>query len=139
MIKQLLIIEDEHITANLLRLTVAKHQFAETVFTLSNGHQAVEYFEQLVSGEETGLVPDLIFLDINMPIMNGWDFLDEFSVRFEPEFPETKICMLTSSVDPRDKQQAFYYSSVIAFISKPLRSEEIVMLRNHKSLKHFFQ
>ncbi|WP_247233399.1 response regulator [Telluribacter sp. SYSU D00476] len=137
MIKSLLIIDDEHTTAKLLKLTVIRHGFAENIITLNNGQEGVDYFEQLASGEED-VVPDLVFLDINMPIMNGWDFLDEFSARFEELFPETKICMLTSSVDPQDKLQAYYYSSVITFISKPLFLEEIRQLRHHTCLKHFF-
>ncbi|GAB3170503.1 hypothetical protein GCM10027291_22230 [Telluribacter humicola] len=104
---------------------------------MNNGQEGVDYFEQLANNEDS-VVPDLIFLDINMPIMNGWDFLDEYSARFEYLFPDTKICMLTSSVDPMDKLQAFYYSSVITFISKPLFKAEVELLRNHPNLTHYF-
>lgn len=137
MIKNLLLIDDDHTTLRLLTLMITRQGFAESVFTLNNGQEGVDYFDQLVNSEE-GTVPDLIFLDINMPIMNGWDFLDEYSARFEHVFPDTKICMLTSSVDPMDKLQAFYYSSVITFISKPLFKAEMEALRNHPSLNHFF-
>ncbi|HEV7348389.1 response regulator [Telluribacter sp.] len=137
MIKNILLIEDDDITIKILKLTISRHRFAENIISLRNGQEGVEYFQKLAAGE-AGIVPDLIFLDINMPVMNGWDFLDEYSGSFAHLFPDVSICMLTSSTDPEDKLHAFHYSSVITFVSKPIFISELNMLKKHKNLKHFF-
>ena len=67
-------------------------------------------------------LPDLILLDINMPIMNGWDFLNEYrNLATEKEIP---IVILSSTVDPADKQKADSYTEVKQFISKPFTVEK---------------
>ncbi len=67
---------------------------------------------------------DLIFLDINMPVMNGFEFLAE--VQKEKLCPDTKIVMLSSSVNPEDKQKSESFPQVIDYIVKPLTTENIM-------------
>jgi PAS domain S-box-containing protein len=69
-------------------------------------------------------LPDLIFLDINMPVMNGWEFLDALTIH-KISIP---IFMLTSSIDPRDQEKAVAYAQVNDFISKPLREERLKLI-----------
>ncbi|HMG15131.1 MAG TPA: response regulator [Saprospiraceae bacterium] len=70
--------------------------------------------------------PDVIFLDINMPEMDGWEFLEELN-KFEANiFIKSKIIMLTSSIDPNDIQKSKTYKMVNGFISKPLSAEKLL-------------
>ncbi len=68
--------------------------------------------------------PDLIFLDINMPVMNGFEFLAE--VQKEKLCPNAKIVMLSSSINPSDKQKSESFPQVIDYIIKPLTTEKIM-------------
>lgn len=138
MIKKLLIIDDDPLTQRMLAMTVNRHQFAEQVSTLPNGKEGIDYFDAL-AGQPGPDTPDLVFLDINMPVMNGWNFLDEYTKRYEKQFPFIKICILTSSNDPADSERAFSYSSVLMFIRKPVSIEEITKLKSHQTLSHFFE
>lgn len=69
-------------------------------------------------------IPDAIFLDINMPEMNGWGFLEVFE-KLNLSIP---IYMLTSSIDPKDQEKAHQYTTVKDFISKPLKEDRLKIL-----------
>ena len=75
----------------------------------------------LIESEE-GL-PEVIFLDLNMPIMDGWEFLDEFGKLSEEK--DIRIYILSSSVDSRDMERAKKYGMVNGFIAKPLTDAKI--------------
>ena len=70
--------------------------------------------------------PDLILLDLNMPGINGWMFLDEFR-NYKKKIP---VIILSSSIDPRDRLKSKQYSEVIDFIEKPLNTIKINKLLN---------
>lgn len=69
----------------------------------------------------SNIQPNYLFLDINMPEMNGWDFLDNF----QPENEEIKIYIVSSSIDERDVLKASRYSLVKEYLSKPLIKKHI--------------
>lgn len=62
--------------------------------------------------------PDVIFVDINMPVHDGFAFLDEYEAEFVGEFPSTRIYMLSSSLRPEDRERSLLYKSVHDFLSK---------------------
>jgi CheY-like chemotaxis protein len=75
--------------------------------------------------------PDLIFLDINMPIMNGWEFLEEYESReYHKAFP-TIIVMISSSVYREDKEKAKSFAKVADFIEKPISEKQILQIKAH--------
>jgi CheY-like chemotaxis protein len=93
------------------------------VVTKNSGIEALEYLKS--KKEITNIQPDLIFLDINMPRMNGWEFLQEYS-QLDKELQRGKIIiMLTSSKNPDEVAKAMSISSVSDYISKPLTKETL--------------
>jgi CheY-like chemotaxis protein len=75
--------------------------------------------ETLKKSYDEGEFPELIFLDINMPLMDGWEFVNAFA-EFERKEKKCVIIMLSSSIDPADEQKAESISQIAAFKSKPL-------------------
>lgn len=69
---------------------------------------------------EEGKIPDRVFLDINMPLMDGWEFLEILTEETEHKKINTKISMLTSSLFPEDEAKALNYEYVDNYINKPL-------------------
>lgn len=79
----------------------------------------------------------LLFLDINMPKMDGWRFMDALD-KTECQY-EIFIVMVTSSINKADKETAKMYRNVIHFVEKPLNLKLCQDLKSHPKLKHFFQ
>lgn len=74
--------------------------------------------------------PSLIILDINMPGMDGWDFLDEYEDRnYHIDYKETIIIMISSSIRDLDQKKALSYQSVVEFVTKPLKLDGIKRIR----------
>jgi CheY-like chemotaxis protein len=77
--------------------------------------------------------PDYIFLDLNMPVMDGWEFLDAYYSKIYKSKPEIKIVILSSSVDPADRLKAFQYPFVAEFVAKPMPENILALLEYHES------
>jgi CheY-like chemotaxis protein len=110
---------------------IKKNSFATEIASAMNGQQGIDYYKTLLNSPEADKsnYPNLIFLDLNMPIMNGWEFLDEFVKTYYVQFPKTKVVILTSSIDPKDEERASEYSIAIDFLSKPLTGTMLNDLR----------
>lgn len=74
---------------------------------------------------ENPIPPDIIFVDINMPIMSGFEFIEEYEKKLFSQFPETRLYVVSSSVREHDKKTALGYKSVQGFIVKPLTEEKL--------------
>lgn len=130
MIKRLLCIDDDKTTLMLIKMVIEKASFAKEVVTAMNGKEALEFYHNLLKepADKKADYPRLIFLDLNMPIMGGWEFLDEFVSNLLPQFPDTKVVILSSSANPVDKEKAKQYNSIIGYISKPITADLLKML-----------
>ncbi len=119
--KSILLVDDDIATNFLHKLMVDESACTEHVHVATNGKVAIEYVQDAIAGKH--LKPALIFLDINMPIADGWDFLEDFGKLDEHERSEIKIIMLTSSINPDDEERARAYPYVTDFKQKPLSVE----------------
>lgn len=128
-IKRLLCVDDDNITLTLIKLVVEKTAFAEEIITKRNGKEALDYFNELLQNNATEYAPDLVFLDLNMPVMNGWDFLDEFQTSFYQTFTNTRIIILSSSTDQAEKIRTLNYPMIVDYITKPLTLNSLANLR----------
>lgn len=120
--KEFIIVDDDHFS-NLLSKIVLGKLFGEVeVKDFLAPELALEYIKAEFEYKQTDK-KTILFLDINMPTLSGWEFLDVFD-----NFPESikkkfKIYMLSSSIDPADIQRAKQNSLVIDFIEKPLNKD----------------
>ncbi|MCW3109575.1 MAG: two-component response regulator [Segetibacter sp.] len=117
-----LLVEDDPITIMVCDRIIKMTSFAEKVKSCENGKIGIDYLSGL---NENTPIPAIIFLDINMPVMNGWDFLEEFD-KIKSRFKSLpRIYLLSSTVDPEDYKKAKNFSLVQDFISKPLSKEAL--------------
>lgn len=119
MLNQILCIDDDPITLMLCKKVIQKCFFCKEILTSTNGEEALNYFTA-IKNEKDKSIPELIFLDLNMPIMGGWEFLDIFSKKNFQEFHNIKIVVLSSTIDPADIEKSKQYQMVIDFLPKPI-------------------
>ncbi len=128
---QILIIDDDEINNFIASRLIDKIPIKTSINTCLNGLEGLNYVKSNLEIPEN--LPDIIFLDINMPIMNGWEFLEEFEEIKHLINKDVCINMLSSSVYNDDITKAETYTTVNKFISKPLTVEKIQEL--YTSLK----
>lgn len=117
--KEVLLVDDNEADHFLNKRIMQKIDLAENYVEVYNGEEALEYVR---SGGENGTpgIAELIFLDINMPRMNGWEFVDAFR-RLPPEMQTARIVMmLTTSNNANDRERAREAGVIKSFINKPL-------------------
>lgn len=123
MLDLILCVDDDPITLMLCKKVIAKTSFSNEIITAPNGEKALHYFKdlkQLTPSEISNKLPQLIFLDLNMPVMGGWEFLEYFNSNEYADFHSVKVVVLSSTIDPEDLEKAKKYHMVIDFLSKPI-------------------
>jgi len=126
MVRKVLIIDDDNINNFLCERIIKLANFSEEVNTFINSDSAMEFLK--LNADNPSDLPEIIFLDINMPIKTGWDFLNEFDVIKNDFKKEMKIFMLSSSVYEEDVKKARSYATVTDYITKPLSLETLKKL-----------
>ncbi|MEC5164708.1 CheY-like chemotaxis protein [Flavobacterium sp. PL11] len=118
------IIDDDKLTVKLMSILISKNEFCEDIQTFYNAEQALLQLKNVIKNDLE--IPDAILLDINMPIMDGWQFLDEFNC-LTIKKPIT-IFMMTSSIDPADIEKAKTYEVVKHYVEKPITVKKLDIL-----------
>lgn len=129
MLESVLCVDDDHITLMLCKMVISKTSFSKEIATAKNGEEALKYFDSIKITNSINKT-ELIFLDLNMPLMDGWGFLDSFSTSKYAEFHNTKIIILSSTIDPDDLEKSKKYPLVIDFFSKPITKEMLESLKS---------
>jgi CheY-like chemotaxis protein len=112
--KYVFIIDDDPIVLAIGRKLIDRHQNYGQVSTAINGQEALDELLDTL----TPNLPDFILLDLNMPIMDGWEFLD--SIKKIENLKNIPIFIFTSSINPVDKERSLSFENVKGYISKPL-------------------
>jgi len=120
----LLVIDDDDINIFIIKKIVEKTGFDIDMVAKSNGKLAIDYLEEVTA--QNAAFPHLILIDINMPVMNGWELIEAYE---ELDFKkDADLYILSSSVYENDIEKTKSYKSVKGFISKPLSMERLTEL-----------
>jgi CheY-like chemotaxis protein len=126
MLELIMCVDDDPITLMLFKKVVQKAAFAKDIINATNGEEAIRLINSI---SNQAIQPQLIFLDLNMPVMGGWEFLDLFNTSVYFNSNETKVVILTSTIDPEDINKSKTYPNVIEFLSKPITVETLDYLK----------
>ncbi len=123
---KILIIDDNYIDNYITSAIIKKNNLANDLVEFDNGLKAIEYLEQNKDNDEE--LPDLILLDLYMPLMDGFEFLNLFEKIDFTSTKKCKICIVSSSIDDNDIIKAKLDKNIYTFISKPLTAELLSLL-----------
>jgi CheY-like chemotaxis protein len=124
--ESVMLIDDSEIDNFINQKMIEGHNFSERIYVHTGSKSAIEFlqnFERAHLPEE--LLPQIIFLDINMPIMDGFQFAEEFQKSSPRIYEKVKIVFLTSSLNPLDQKRAMAVRGVYSFLNKPLTKDHL--------------
>ncbi len=123
------IIDDDPIHQKITQIIIEKHKLFDDYSSFLEADVAINFLKDNVS--QPHVLPDVILLDLNMPVFDGWDFLDTYDPIVSLIKKPIKVFIVTSSVDEKDKAKAKTYACVTGFISKPLTPDIIRTTAQH--------
>jgi CheY-like chemotaxis protein len=127
--KKVLFVDDDAITITIYQRTMRVSNFCDEVVSCSNGQQAKDYLL-----EHANALPQIIFLDINMHVMTGWEFLiwfEKWAAVLKIDIP---VYMLSSSLSLEDADKSKKYKLVRGYITKPITVEHLKIIAKTDSL-----
>lgn len=125
-IKNLVLVDDDDVFVYLTKKIIEQTDLVERIKIFKNGWDAIKFIKENAGNPD--LLPDIILLDLNMPIMDGWSFLEEY-ILLRPKFgKKITIYIVTSSISPHDIDKAKGINAVSDFIIKPVTKEKFIEL-----------
>ncbi|OIQ23334.1 response regulator [Lacinutrix sp. MedPE-SW] len=119
------IIDDDSVYVNLVKKIIETKKLCENLIIFNDGKQSIDYFEALLQNLDVDNIPEIIFLDLNMPVMDGWEFLERFT-KIKNRFGKViTLYVVSSSINPLDINRAKALSSVEDYLIKPVNINEL--------------
>ena len=120
------LVDDDSIFRLIASRTIESANITERILQFTNGAEVLKYLEE--NFDQVELLPDVLFLDINMPHVDGWMFLDDFEKIREKMQKPISIFMVSSSIDPEDINRAKQHKLVKDYVVKPVSKETFAKL-----------
>ncbi|MBC7916149.1 MAG: response regulator [Pyrinomonadaceae bacterium] len=117
------VIDDDKIQHFTIEKSIQMQGLTRNMICFENGEEAMTFFS--TNTANASLLPDIIFLDINMPVVNGWQFLKQYELIKDQIKKEIKIYVVSSSINDSEIDQANSNIHVSGFLSKPLKPEKL--------------
>lgn len=127
--KAIWIIDDDAIYQIIVNKIIQRSEMFSAVSSFKNGRIAIDALLEALDKNTT--LPDIILLDINMPVMDGWDFMEEMG-SIKPKFPkEIVVYIVSSSIAFEDKKKSKSYKNILGYLSKPVTVNDLVLIASN--------
>ncbi|MBC8111407.1 MAG: response regulator [Verrucomicrobia bacterium] len=125
-----MLIDDNEIDNLINQKIIEASSICKNILTHTSGRSAIEFLKNVekLGSSVSEALPEIIFLDIDMPLMDGFQFLEEFEKLSHITKEYSKVIMLTSSINPQDVGKSKKYEYVKQYLNKPLTQESLKKL-----------
>jgi CheY-like chemotaxis protein len=123
-IRTLLIIDDDEVFVYLTKKTIEQTNLINLINVFGNGLDAINFIKENIDNPDS--LPEIILLDLSMPIMDGWDFLEDYLLLMPKLSRKINIYIVSSSISPFDIVKAKSISAVSDYIIKPITREKLI-------------
>lgn len=123
------VIDDDAIYQIIVNKIIQRSQMFSAISTFKNGKDAIETLQN--SLENTEVLPDIVLLDINMPVMDGWEFMEEMGLLKSKISKQITIYIVSSSIAVEDKNKSKTYPDILGYLSKPITTHDLIMIASN--------
>ncbi len=120
-LRSILLIDDDEATNNLNKYLFSSMNLCDKIDIVGNGKEGMDFINRCTEEE----IPELVLLDVNMPLMNGFEFLEEYANIKKTKTNKITLLMLTTSQNSTDVEQSRAYKMLSGYIGKPLLKSKI--------------
>lgn len=124
-LRRFIVIDDDPLNNTICRLTIKKVLGEVEVLTFTDPSLGFEHIGSEYAAQNGNSVPAILFLDINMPVMNGWEFMERYEELDNAVKDKIKVYILSSSVDERDIEKANANQNIVNYLAKPITKETL--------------
>jgi CheY-like chemotaxis protein len=123
-VKRMTIIDDDEVYVYLIKKIIKQTNLVDLIKIFGNGLDAIDFLKE--NSDNPDSLPEIILLDLSMPIMDGWQFLEEYMLLYPKLGRKITIYIVTSSISPSDIIKAKSISEVTDYIIKPITKEKLI-------------
>jgi CheY-like chemotaxis protein len=123
-VKRMTIIDDDEVYVYLIKRIIKQTNLVDLIKIFGNGLDAIDFLKE--NSDNPDSLPEIILLDLSMPIMDGWQFLEEYMLLYPKLGRKITIYIVTSSISPSDIIKAKSISEVTDYIIKPITKEKLI-------------
>ena len=124
--KTIWVVDDDPIYQIIVNKIIKKSELFLNVSSFKNGKDAIDTLKNILESKD--VLPNVILLDINMPIMDGWEFMEEMILLKSQINESIQIYIVSSSIALEDKDKAKNYPEIIAYLSKPISANDLILI-----------
>ncbi len=128
--KKIWVIDDDPIYQIIVKKIIEKSEMFTEIYSFKNGKDAIDNLYK--SSENSESVPDIILLDINMPIMDGWEFMEELGLIKTNFNNEIVVYIVSSSIAIEDKNKSKSYENILGYLSKPINVNDLILIASRE-------
>ena len=128
--KAIWVIDDDRIYQIIINKMIKRSEMFSAFTSFKNGKEAIDALQDVVTNklENSDILPDLILLDINMPVMDGWEFMEKMGLLKSKFSKNITVYIVSSSIATEDKNKSKTYSDILGYISKPVTVNDLELI-----------